>query len=72
MSLDRDGFLFRSLDCASRALGRLFFGDRRRLSTHLGNLLVSQNAVWYHLIVAGVVDLVTWEQGHCFKNAGKL
>jgi hypothetical protein len=72
MTFDRDGIAFKLLDKASRALGCLFFGDSRRLSTHLGNLLVSQNASWYHLILSGLVDLVTLEQWHCFKNAGKL
>jgi hypothetical protein len=72
VSLDRNGITFKVIDRASRALGRLFFGDGRRLSTHLGNLLVSQNAAWHHLIAAGFVDLITFEQGHCFKNAGKL
>jgi hypothetical protein len=72
VSLDRAGILFRVLDYCSRVMGKLFFGDGRRLSTHLGNELVSQNASWYHLIAAGFVDLITFEFGHCFKNAGKL
>jgi hypothetical protein len=72
VTLDRNGLLFRFLDWCSRSMGRVFFGDRRRLSTHLGNALVSQNASWHHLIAAGFVDLITFEQGHCFKNAGKL
>jgi uncharacterized protein (DUF2164 family) len=72
VSLDRDGYAFHFLDFCSRSLGNLFFGDRRRLSTHLGNVLVSQNAAWYHLIASGIVDLITLEQGHCFRNAGKL
>jgi hypothetical protein len=72
MTLDRAGIAFKLIDTASRSLGKMFFGDRRRLSTHLGNELVSQNASWYHLISAGLVDLITLEQGHCFKNAGKL
>jgi hypothetical protein len=72
VSLDRAGILFRVIDFCSRALGKLFFGDRRRLSTHLGNELISQNAAWHHLIAAGLIYLITFEQGHCFKNAGKL
>jgi hypothetical protein len=72
VSLDREGIMFKVLDEVSRSFGNLFFGDRRRLSTHLGNLLVSGEAAWYHLIVSGLVDLVTLEQGHCFRNAGKL
>jgi hypothetical protein len=71
MSLDREGVMFKVLDEVSRSFGKLFFGDGRRLSTHLGNVLVSQSAAWYHLIFAGLVDLVTLEQGHCFRNAGK-
>lgn len=69
--IDRNSQVFRFLDRGSRLLGRAFFGDGRRLSTHLGNALIAQNASWYHLIVAGVVDLITFEHGHCFKNAGK-
>lgn len=72
MTLDRDGLLFKAVDHASRGLGNIFFGDKRRLSTHLGNVVVSQNASWYHLLSAGLVDLITMEKGHCFRNAGKL
>jgi hypothetical protein len=72
MSLDREGIPFKLLDGFSRFLGHLFFGNRRRLSTHLGNELKSGEAAWYHLLSAGVVDLVTLERGHCFKNAGKI
>jgi hypothetical protein len=71
-TVNRDGVVFKVLDKASRILGRLFFGDSRRLSTHLGNELKSGEAAWYHLLSAGVVDLLTLERGHCFKNAGKL
>jgi hypothetical protein len=70
--MDRNGIAFRLIDSGSRFLGKMFFGDRRRLSTHLGNELVTQNARWYHLLSAGLVDLITLEQGHCFRNAGKL
>ena len=70
MSLDRQGLVFKVLDMASRSLGRLFFGDYRRLSTHLGNRQKVGTARWYHLMSAGFVDLITLEQGHCFKNAG--
>jgi hypothetical protein len=72
VSLDRDGYLFRALDLCSRSLGKLFFGDRRRLSTHLGNLLVSGEAKPRHLIAAAAVDTITLEDGHSFRNAGKL
>ena len=42
------------------------------LSTHLGNLLVTGEAKPYHYLAVAVIDFITLEFGHCFRNAGKL
>jgi len=61
-----------AIEAGSRELGWVFFGDDRMLSTHLGNLVKSGEAKPHHYLFVALIDAITLEAGHCFKNAGKL
>lgn len=61
----------RVVEAIDRRIGLWIFGDARTLSTHLGNRLKDGTARSRHLLAAALVDFLTLEQGHCFKNAGK-
>ena len=60
------------IEAVSRETGWVFFGDDRMLSTHLGNLLKDGTAKPHHYLAVAFIDAITFEAGHCFKNAGKL
>lgn len=61
----------RYFESCDRWLGKAIFGDSRTVSTHIGNRLISGQAKSRHYLAAAFIDLITFEQAHCFKNAGK-
>lgn len=61
--------LFEKVD---RALGRLFFGNDKTVSTNLGDRIYNGTAPWWQRWIASQIDALVFEYGHCLKNAGKV
>lgn len=62
---------YRWFDAFDRRCGLLIFGERRWVSAILGDKQKNGTAHSGHLMAIALIDALTFERSHCFKNAGK-
>lgn len=67
--LPQGTFRRRVFEAVDRALGHVFFGDPRTVSTHCGEQIVAGRPTKACECLCHLLDYI--EKDHCKKNAGK-